>query len=379
MASRDSVRGSSPRPRGTRAVRRLGLLKGRFIPASAGNTTDRRDERPSQAVHPRVRGEHEPFWRDPIREIGSSPRPRGTHRRRNRRHTPMRFIPASAGNTHDHADLQATIPVHPRVRGEHGPLSGRIARGSGSSPRPRGTPCPGAARARITRFIPASAGNTTTASLRRWTGTVHPRVRGEHGKRYLDRPRQTGSSPRPRGTLARTLCCVRLHRFIPASAGNTQVSKWASEGRPVHPRVRGEHPPEGGNRHVLRWFIPASAGNTLSSSPITWVLTVHPRVRGEHARARIQGVWAGGSSPRPRGTRFNSRNSLYSSWFIPASAGNTYSSSASITVNPVHPRVRGEHSSCNQLFSGQYSHVKRSTGFSVQSAGPERCPSPAPQ
>ena len=112
--------GSSPRGRGTRAAARRGASCPRFIPARAGNTADRL-KRSSSAV-------------------GSSPRGRGTRRERRREPHPRRFIPARAGNTPRRMPRALQPAVHPRAGGEHLRSLITAARDIGSSPRGRGTP-----------------------------------------------------------------------------------------------------------------------------------------------------------------------------------------------------------------------------------------------
>ncbi len=216
----------------------------------------------------------------------------------------------------------------------------------GSSPRLRGTRGKRKALVGFPRFIPAFAGNTTSANSRSGVTAVHPRVCGEHGFLPSAIHLRTGSSPRLRGTRDR-LPEFQIHvRFIPAFAGNTLSSRRRSSVRAVHPRVCGEHPNPCrvfphyfGSSPRLRGtrasrpklaanarFIPAFAGNTPGDPPRTTKKPVHPRVCGEHAALVNVIVPAGGSSPRLRGTHATLTLQSESDRFIPAFAGNTSSS-----------------------------------------------------
>ena len=213
---------------------------------------------------------------------GSSPRVRGTPVSRTTWEAIQRFIPASAGNTLGVLRFSFTAPVHPRECGEH-VLHQRIAKTSfGSSPRVRGT-----------RW-------TTCSRSRR--SSVHPRECGEHFSFRHTFNSVGGSSPRVRGTLPAASARRKCARFIPASAGNTQVPSVRRASQPVHPRECGEHAAHN-----------ASLVTLLGSSP---------RVRGTQ-----QLVNTGGESLR----------------FIPASAGNTQQEQDQEEQNSVHPRECGEH------------------------------------
>ncbi|CAB1368093.1 protein of unknown function [Denitratisoma oestradiolicum] len=85
--------------RGTRDAHSQILMQMRFIPAHAGNTACRSQERAPVSVHPRACGEHNAGVSGAPILIGSSPRMRGTLSLLNSAHRPSRFIPAHAGNT----------------------------------------------------------------------------------------------------------------------------------------------------------------------------------------------------------------------------------------------------------------------------------------
>ena len=234
--------GSSPLARGTLMRSPFYLILQRFIPARAGNTSCIFFVRAFQPVHPRSRGEHR------IRSIcarpnaGSSPLARGTHPRPVDPVSYCRFIPARAGNTLDSRLASLGRPVHPRSRGEHlkHPFSARAR--VGSSPLARGTPLRAVECCGLLRFIPARAGNTGSACRRAPKVSVHPRSRGEHPPDHLPSSRESGSSPLARGTRDLSPPGCPPVRFIPARAGNTLKSGLSAIITAVHPRSRGEHP-----------------------------------------------------------------------------------------------------------------------------------------
>ena len=188
-----------------------------------------------------MRGEHLAHTARQACDGGSSPRARGTQCQSSFKDKPSRIIPACAGNTrywrwraHFHAD-------HPRVRGEHLPGPSVDRRTAGSSPRARGTPSRRALRRRVTRIIPACAGNTSAWAASFVERPDHPRVRGEHVDRPYSHARHAGSSPRARGTRCEGAARRRRHRIIPACAGNTPARTVWLRRCTDHPRVRGEH------------------------------------------------------------------------------------------------------------------------------------------
>ena len=151
---------------------------------------------------------------------GSSPHTRGTLRVPCCRRWHIRFIPAYAGNAHFCTCWHIACPVYPRIRGERRAEVVAVLDADGSSPHARGTHHADNRRSWRGRFIPACAGNASRSEGGPVPWAVHPRMRGERGRRAA----QVGCLP----------------RFIPACAGNAERHLQLDHDSPVHPRMRGE-------------------------------------------------------------------------------------------------------------------------------------------
>ena len=274
-----------------------------------------------------------------------------------------RFIPAYAGNTPNPAHIISSASVHPRLRGEHDGAPAASLSSYGSSPLTRGTHARIQVRICVGRFIPAYAGNTTPRRGCSLGRAVHPRLRGEHPRNIPRKPHQIGSSPLTRGTHWPAGPGLPRQRFIPAYAGNTAGHCHQAEAEAVHPRLRGEHmvrncmrKPIDGSSPLTRGtrtlmgrqgdyprFIPAYAGNTPRAVSTPCSRPVHPRLRGEHTSPRGWALPATGSSPLTRGTRHVWDWHWALARFIPAYAGNTWWARCRAASSTVHPRLRGEH------------------------------------
>ena len=313
--------------------------------------------------HPRVCGEHISIAREKVVSSGSSPRVRGTQALVHLVDAHLGIIPACAGNTPRRCRRSRPTRDHPRVCGEHLVFWYRATTKSGSSPRVRGTRGELALRLRRFGIILACAGNTTMSCSLSACPRDHPRVCGEHVSGFSSVPSSSGSSPRVRGTHGQRRSEVQGRGIIPACAGNTNSSRHRASRTRDHPRVCGEHfstrpnscrqtgssPRVRGTlvlferREVVVGIIPVCAGNTSGSQISRCLLRDHPRVCGEHGLEKMTIGANAGSSPRVRGTHRKARQDARLQGIIPACAGNTSSRASRPTSRRDHPRVCGEH------------------------------------
>ncbi len=171
-----------------------------IIPAYAGNTLLYQFGQHGSGDHPRVCGEHLFQRSDRQSGPGSSPRMRGTPCDLFLAAIEVGIIPAYAGNTDEFRKSSVILEDHPRVCGEHLPNNQVCRRNLGSSPRMRGTRLLRVLAGIGAGIIPAYAGNTN--SISNWTcgSRDHPRVCGEHALSLIRVELAPGSSPRMRGT-----------------------------------------------------------------------------------------------------------------------------------------------------------------------------------
>ena len=216
--------GSSPRLRGTVFITPPPRVLPRFIPAPAGNRVYAKHATDLRAVHPRACGEQVALVVAVTCIAGSSPRLRGTVQGHHPPVIRLRFIPAPAGNSSRHDPRATTHTVHPRACGEQGLGIVDFFRLLGSSPRLRGTVARYFDLDHVGRFIPAPAGNSLYRRDPKAYRAVHPRACGEQVPAdYVTWP-SDGSSPRLRGTEALSNHDPTAGRFIPAPAGNRRFS-----------------------------------------------------------------------------------------------------------------------------------------------------------
>ena len=153
--------------------------------------------------HPRVCGEQR-LKKSVIKmQSGSSPRVRGAGRVRRGRECPHGIIPACAGSSHRRCNQRGMARDHPRVCGEQLTVAVTVVPVEGSSPRVRGAAEVNGLRDKRVGIIPACAGSSHLARSRRPCTRDHPRVCGEQRIDMRRIKSREGSSPRVRGAAAR--------------------------------------------------------------------------------------------------------------------------------------------------------------------------------
>ena len=193
----------------------------RIIPARAGQTGDTASQRQSSTDHPRACGANVGQEFGEQQQAGSSPRVRGKLVGRAHSVVIRRIIPARAGQTSCCARCVRPSPDHPRACGANVIVFGVVHNHLGSSPRVRGKLILLALPASPIRIIPARAGQTARATAHGQEAPDHPRACGANQSILYRRGVNVGSSPRVRGKLAGVPRAGRRRRIIPARAGQT--------------------------------------------------------------------------------------------------------------------------------------------------------------
>ena len=213
--------GSSPRLRGTRISALPTCRVCGIIPALAGNTICDYDIAERCWDHPRACGEHVTVMMVSFLVVGSSPRLRGTPHGIQGEIRIVGIIPALAGNTWSAIARRLRRRDHPRACGEHKNNGTEEYSMAGSSPRLRGTRRRRTGHVGVDGIIPALAGNTSRLGGSGSHQRDHPRACGEHFVSDDATDLFEGSSPRLRGTRHSLTKPLTTEGIIPALAGNT--------------------------------------------------------------------------------------------------------------------------------------------------------------
>ncbi len=233
--------GSPPLARGAPSSKSSSSCCFRITPARAGSTRLCGTARSSRRDHPRSRGEHTHLAGRLAHTDGSPPLARGALRVALRAVSRDGITPARAGSTPRSATIPRRRGDHPRSRGEHLPSLHCIARLAGSPPLARGALDERAARLRQERITPARAGSTRVACVSACLSADHPRSRGEHSAPPRSVKSRQGSPPLAQGARYGDGCGFVRCGITPARAGSTSRRQHHKLRTPDHPRSRGEH------------------------------------------------------------------------------------------------------------------------------------------
>ena len=151
------------------------------------------------------------------------------------------IIPAHAGLTLTRRATCSLSRDHPRACGAHYRANIGFRGQKGSSPRMRGSRRDVDLAVARDRIIPAHAGLTGTMTWTIWRSRDHPRACGAHLTRCPTARRNTGSSPRMRGSRTRRRPVIEQQRIIPAHAGLTPSCIELGLRIWDHPRACGAH------------------------------------------------------------------------------------------------------------------------------------------
>ena len=339
----------------------LGKVKGRSIPACAGEVLLRAGSRVTVGVYPRVCGGSVAQQQRLGLLIGLSPRVRGKHLQNSRSTGHRGAIPACAEEA-QRKHRPAVLPaVYPRVCG--GSASGLWVSGLGAglSPRVRGKRGGAHPVSRNRGSIPACAGEALSPATRPCLAGVYPRVCG--GSLVVQRTRAgyAGLSPRVRGKPTRGDRPCGGHRSIPACAGEALLGGMAHDAQRVYPRVCGGSPLPGARNSRRaglsprvrgkpgsstrkcrrRRSIPACAGEATPTARCRPPATVYPRVCGGSPLRVGVALLVSGLSPRVRGKPAGRRRPPAIPGSIPACAGEALSERPPTPSPAVYPRVCG--------------------------------------
>ena len=254
-------------------------------------------------VYPRPRGGTISGKCRQARERGLSPPTRGNPVRRERRQRRLRSIPAHAGEPVADAPRPLAIEVYPRPRGGTRRLAIGYTRTAGLSPPTRGNRGLTRRPFRLSRSIPAHAGEPPNRDRRRPATGVYPRPPGGTIVFADEVWRANGLSPPTRGEPKRSHCTALNCRVYPRPRGGTlEYGSQTSACIGLSPPTRG-NPGRTRSERPAHGSIPAHAGEPGTPPIPTSSSRVYPRPRGG-TRSEIRARWLiAGLSPPTRGNR----------------------------------------------------------------------------
>ena len=182
----------------------------------------------------------------------------------------------------------------------------------------------------VTGSPPLARGILPIASVNIPVTEDHPRLRGEYTLRNKSSFRCMGSPPLARGIRKYCREMGYTHGITPACAGNTQNLTLGEAIDRDHPRLR---------------------GNTTSGQTVITAVWDRPRLRGEYSALDALNLFGVGSPPLARGILGNELTPLWKTGITPACAGNTSIRNRQYIILRDHPRLRGEYTKKNPIFT----------------------------
>ncbi len=218
------ILGLSPRTRGNRVNAWRRCCCAGPIPAHAGQPGAGAAASGVLGAYPRARGATSAAIckRQPQRSL--SPRTRGNRHVRCRHPPLFGPIPAHAGQPPSPAASRMRRRAYPRARGATFGLELLRVGLEGPSPRTRGNRPHSDGSHSPVRPIPAHAGQPSSWTCPSFRGGAYPRARGATQELPADYPYEEGLSPRTRGNLRRYAHSSGPHGPIPAHAGQPAYS-----------------------------------------------------------------------------------------------------------------------------------------------------------
>ena len=210
---------SSPRERGSSSRPSHWSSAPEVVPARAGVIRYDNFRRFARNRRPRASGGHPTSDGSDRTLTTSSPRERGSSRRRASSSGRWRVVPARAGVIRPQVRPGARQEGRPRASGGHPRGVGRGRCGNRSSPRERGSSCCWVTRPRGSAVVPARAGVIRHTRPHWPVPRRRPRASGGHPRDGRSSGRPPKSSPRERGSSGRRPRHGRLRQVVPARAG----------------------------------------------------------------------------------------------------------------------------------------------------------------
>ena len=272
-----------------------------------------------------------------------------------------RSIPAHAGEPPRSAGAESALSVYPRPRGGTTGIPVAYASPRGLSPPTRGNPHHARWAPRLSRSIPAHAGEPAGHVSNPAPKRVYPRPRGGTVTRRAPARFNAGLSPPTRGNRVSISAAMLMPGSIPAHAGEPRAAHANVCSNRVYPRPRGgtRHqdadaglqtglsPPTRGNRGISWTYraatrsIPAHAGEPYGGADPLRHVAVYPRPRGGTDLAQRGIDPEKGLSPPTRGNPTVVALAGAVAGSIPAHAGEPLVTTKLKRVDGVYPRPRG--------------------------------------